>query len=391
MLACGAFGVCQAVGLPWAWLAAAVGCILGIAFEKGLRRVEGRGVAAGARILLAALGVAIGVVIVAVLVCSGRLEQAGQTFVERLVQMGDAAAVLAQSPLLGIAPDAWRDAYPYVQSAQYTATALHCGYLQIALDAGLVGLLLFLAAVFFGLRRLLMARRWELVICVALILAHVAIDFDLRFTSVAALLAFLLMASQPARGCSGLEMHHDGNVLRRRFVARVAKSFAVCLVAVGCCAGAWSDGQSKLVESLAEGGDAQSICELRQGLSLAACDEHVRSCYLEALCAAGDWAEVREEIEAGGISSAEQAVVAARAYYALDEDQLAEDVLLAELEREPCNVELFECAQAMLRAEGASEHARQRYAQAAQAANEVTSKGLAALLRNQEHVGLEID
>ena len=45
----------------------------------------------------------------------------------------------------------------------------------------------------------------------------------------------------------------------------------------------------------------------------------------------------------------------------------------------------------MSAAEGASEHARQRYAQAARAAHGATSKGLAALLRNQEHVGLEID
>ena len=50
--------------------------------------------------------------------------------------MGDAAAVVAANPALGIGPDVWRFLYPYVQSAQYTATSVHCGYLQIALDAG---------------------------------------------------------------------------------------------------------------------------------------------------------------------------------------------------------------------------------------------------------------
>ena len=119
--AAGAFVLCLVVGTGWA-LAAAAG-----AFAAGSLAVRRLARAKNARrtaLFACALLVACTLACVEALAQTGRAAQAGRTFVERLVQMGDAAAVVAANPALGIGPDVWRFLYPYVQSAQYTATSV---------------------------------------------------------------------------------------------------------------------------------------------------------------------------------------------------------------------------------------------------------------------------
>ena len=119
---------------------------------------------------------------------------------------------------------------------------------------------------------------------------------------------------------------------------------------------------------------------------LAERDDSVRSDYAEALRRAGAWSELAKAFSEGSIASAEQALYAAEALYALGDDARAEDILLAELEREPGNVDLFESARLLLASHDAGEEARERYRQAAVRANAMGSMGLAALIGNQEQL-----
>ena len=152
LTACGAatFALCSVVGTVWA-LACAVAAF--VVASSAIRKLNGVKDAKRVAVAACALLAACVLVCAGALVQTGRAVQAGQTLVERLIQMRDAAVVVAANPLLGIGPEAWRFLYPYVQSAQYVATSVHCGYLQIALDVGLAGAALFVAAIGFGARR----------------------------------------------------------------------------------------------------------------------------------------------------------------------------------------------------------------------------------------------
>lgn len=181
----------------------------------GLRKVaRARWLAPACAALLAAAAVAAGIV------ASDRLAQASQTFAERFVQMGDAATLLSSDPLWGIGPGQWRYQYESVQSVDYIANVVHSGYFQVALDGGLVALLLLVAGAACGLVAAMRRRgagksrsrdnaaspaapsevalsasadaRFAIALAIGMILLHAAIDIDFSFSSITLLLGFLL-------------------------------------------------------------------------------------------------------------------------------------------------------------------------------------------------------
>ncbi len=374
--AAGAFVLCLVVGTGWA-LAAAAG-----AFAAGSLAVRRLARAKNARrtaLFACALLVACTLACVEALAQTGRAAQAGRTFVERLVQMGDAAAVVAANPALGIGPDVWRFLYPYVQSAQYTATSVHCGYLQIALDAGLAGAALFVAAIVVGVKRTASCGNAPVVCAILLIAVHGAFDIDFQFAALLAFLAMLLTlhaAPEPRRRSRSLDRAW-GLPLALLFLAA---SFA----ASGF--GLWAASAKDASASAAAKADAAAIRQVLEQNPLAKRDDSVRSDYAEALRRAGAWSELAKAFSEDSIASAEQALYAAEALYAFGDDARAEDILLAELEREPGNVDLFVSARLLLASHDAGEEARERYRQAAARANAMASTGLAALIGNQEQL-----
>lgn len=114
-------------------------------------------------------------------VIGSRLTQASATFVERVVQAKDALALLAESPLLGVGPDQWQYVYPEHQSTEYKSTLVHCGYLQLGLDAGILAPLMLLSVIICAVVSGIRARSecpWPALV---FLLAHSFVDFDLQF------------------------------------------------------------------------------------------------------------------------------------------------------------------------------------------------------------------
>ncbi len=179
-------------------LAAPVAAVAALAASCGLSAlVEGRlgdEDSAAYRILAvsAVLAVAAGLLCAGLLVATGRLGQAAATFAERLAQMRDAATLLSASPLLGIGPDGWAASYQAVQTADYKTSVVHCGYLQLALDGGVVAPLLLVGAIGVGFSRAARRRDLASALPVALLALHSLVDFDLRFAALAAVLLVLL-------------------------------------------------------------------------------------------------------------------------------------------------------------------------------------------------------
>ena len=147
-----------------------------------------------------------------------RIFQASQTFIERFIQIFDGWNLLLTSPLIGVGPDQWQFIYPYIQSAQYTASKIHCGYLQIALDGGLIALAVFLIFVIYSVINLINNKKWTMLLCASVILVHSLIDFDFSYPFMMLLLFIFL----------------DDKKFDIKFIVNLIITFiALCFVVVG--------------------------------------------------------------------------------------------------------------------------------------------------------------
>lgn len=326
--------------------------------------------------------VALGGGLLVLLASSGRLFQASQTMAERVIQIMDGLGLLFQSPLLGIGPGEWRHVYREVQSAQYVANAIHCGYLQLALDAGVLSLVALLCVIGRGAIGLGRGARGSddgargTLLALLLIAAHALIDFDFQFGFVLALLGLLV-----GEGLGGAPSH---DVPAPPLVA-AGLVWAAVLAAVTCWAGG---AKATTIARLAEARDVRVVDGLASD-PLAArdheCQAKMLAAYLSlgepeaALAFAAQW-----ELPAGG----EQALIVAQSCYAVGDVGSAEAVLLESLEGEPYFVDLFEWVALMFDAHGASEGAAERYNELAEGSNTLVRQGRASWLSNQEEIPL---
>lgn len=386
--ACGASSV---LGVLFAGAFGVAACLLGRRHNAASRKPSGDHVLLA--VLIAVLLVVFGVGLLIFLLVSGRLVQASQTMIERIVQIFDGFGLVARSPLLGIGPDGWRYAYREVQSAQYTANAIHCGYLQIVLDAGVMPLVVFIVVAGSALRGFCRAAlfssegqrppgdkvgdswcAWGLFVSADLLLAHALIDIDFQFGLVLVLLALLLG--------EGLSHVRFGEAFERPLVASCL--FLVALLGAVAC---WAGGaKASALARLAEVGDSRAISAVATD-PLAAGDVGLQTEILRAYCDLGEperatiFAELHELPRSG-----EQALIIGRCYYALGDRDAAEGVLLGGLEREPLYIELYEAVAQLFDTYGASEDALARYNGIAGWADGLGDGGLAPLLYNQREI-----
>jgi len=152
---------------------------------------------------LAMAGLLIVGAVVAFFLLSGRVAEALASLDERMFHVRDGLSLWVTQPLFGVGPDNWQYLYPYIQTAPYHTTVVHCSYIQLLLDAGIVGFAFFAAATVFGMRGLVHDARdaaarggWAQaeLLAVAFLLVHALFDFDLQFASLAFVLAALLAA-----------------------------------------------------------------------------------------------------------------------------------------------------------------------------------------------------
>ena len=359
---------------PWIVLVVAAG---GFLLLLGLRRFIGRPIESWLNDHMRALFLIIVLLVVSmsallvVFFLTGRLAQASQTFIERLVQMGDALFLLGSTPLFGIGPDGWMSAYPAIQSAQYVAASVHNGYLQIALDTGLIGLAFFVAFLAMGFYAAIKERDVASIIAAGLICVHSFFDFDLSFAAILMLLVLLFPKSP--------------RLISNQLVNRVVFGVISLLVAAGCIVGVWAWQQKgEVLTALNEGDLALAGQKMEENVLLGS-DKELQTLYLRFLCQAREWGEAAIFYDNLSEPNAEQAMTIANVFYALGEQRMAEDVLLTQMEAEPRNAELFRAAAAYFDEYGLSEEAQERYKNARDVAN-APAEGIGSLLQNQERL-----
>ncbi|MCG8400790.1 MAG: O-antigen ligase family protein [Firmicutes bacterium] len=115
----------------------------------------------------------------------------------------NALSMINERPLLGWGGGGWKSGYTAHQSFNYFSTQVHSHYLQVWIEAGTAGLIVFalpFVLLLRGLRLILPMRRihplapetWAIGTVVLALGMHAAIDFDLSFSSISLLLWSML-------------------------------------------------------------------------------------------------------------------------------------------------------------------------------------------------------
>ena len=190
------FAVVMALASPAALLAVLVAVLACLALRQQwdniTRKVDLRVVTralVGAFVLVLAASAAI---------LHERFAGAVYSLVERLYHVRDGLALWSTKPLLGVGPDNWQYLYRYIQTGAYDVSVVHSSPVQVLDDAGLVALACLVAACVLGVRGLVLRCRKgdgqafaELAVT-GLMLFHSVLEFDLRFGSLACMVAMLL-------------------------------------------------------------------------------------------------------------------------------------------------------------------------------------------------------
>lgn len=313
------------------------------------------------------------------LALTGRFQQAFQTFIERILQTEDALVLLQNGILFGIGPDAWSQLYHSVQTIQYTASVVHNGYAQIALDSGLIGLALFLGAIAKGLLALGKDRDYRAILLAAMMAVHFLIDFDLQFASLIALFVLFIVPS--------LE---TGDPFAPVTMRGVISLIVACILCVGgCMLGLWSQVQRDAVYVHAQDGDWPEVARQVEANDLFINDPDLRDLYLEALVNLQEYSQAADAYRSWNCTTANEAMLAAFALYQENRPLEAEEVLTDKLFQEPKNIDYFSDVVDVLKNNGASKAARERYAEAAYIANQ-PAQGLGSFMGNQKSVPDEL-
>ena len=122
-----------------------------------------------------------------------RIYESMGTFIERLLQIHDGALCIADNPIFGIGAGKWSETRNFYQTGFYTATLIHSSITQIAVDSGVVGLILFIISVV-GLWDRNLFKNKECATCVAMFLLHSMMDFTMSFLGLDLLI--ILVAAQ---------------------------------------------------------------------------------------------------------------------------------------------------------------------------------------------------
>lgn len=106
---------------------------------------------------------------------------AGSTFISRLIYIEDAISAIKP---FGIGYGVWENLKYSVQTAIYSTNYLHNGYLQLALEGGVMSLVFFIAFAVLTVYRLIKNKNFELTAMFILLLLHSLADIDMAYGAV---------------------------------------------------------------------------------------------------------------------------------------------------------------------------------------------------------------
>ncbi|WP_315793652.1 O-antigen ligase family protein [Paenibacillus sp. BIC5C1] len=162
------------LALAGAWAAALLGTLL-------LCRLWHSGARVRAAALTATVLAGITAATVAVASTADRMAAGVGTGLSRLQMWRDALKLWTEAAWLGHGGETWRSMFRAIQSSPYVGGEVHNGFLDLALDTGVIGLLL-IAGWFLSTLRTMWRRAPHLLPSVIVFVLHGAMDFDWSFT-----------------------------------------------------------------------------------------------------------------------------------------------------------------------------------------------------------------
>lgn len=368
----------QSVGSMAVFLVALVAVGIRCAYVEKPRREIVAGVA-GAVVVTCVAGV---------LLLHDRFAQAASTFAERIVQVLDASSVFAGNLAFGIGPDQWQVVYPAVQTAQYRAADVHCSYMQVGLDAGVLALVVLVAFFAVGIARLVKAGDFTSTVCAVMIVVHALVDFDLMFSSVM-LIACLVMSLSQLEGKAEGQLRGwatGGGGLNQAFGLCVA---ACALVAsVG---GIYLDGQVGVLQERADQGDGEGAYALLESRPYLRSDVLMQGQVAAALFFQGEYESIASLSADASSPSEEILLYSALSKLASGSGVEAREALTDVLYRHPYDVELYQAVRAYLMGLAPGDSRAEciaSYNEQADRANALALEGHAAWIGKQEEIEL---
>ncbi len=162
------------LALAGAWAAALLGTLLLCRLWHGSANARAAAITATALAAVAAAALA-------VTSTAERLAAGVGTGLSRLRMWQDALKLWTEAAWLGHGGETWRGMYRAIQSSPYVGGEVHSGILDLALDTGIIGLVL-VALWFISTLRIAWQNATHLIPCILVFAIHGAIDFDWSFT-----------------------------------------------------------------------------------------------------------------------------------------------------------------------------------------------------------------
>lgn len=286
----------------------------------------------------------------------GRIVAAIASLQERSHMIFDALYLWSTSPLVGIGPNNWQYLYAYVQSVSYYTTVVHSSLAQLAVDAGLLGLVPFVAVCAIGVLGLIKQKgannsdpntepalqsadklastdqlaAWTFArLCAALfLLTHACIEFALQFSALAFVLVLLLANTQ---------------TLAPRIKGVIAG--IACLVLLPICAmGLLCASTSSVIEMSSARGDYQLCARMFTSNPLARADVSAQQEYAASLYDQQQYQQVIDAFARMQAPTDRSVYYAVLAYEAQGMREEATQLLVDRLEKQPYNVEFCQSA-----------------------------------------------
>lgn len=249
------------------------------------------------------------------------------TFAERIVQILDGLAVIMVNPIFGVGAGNWAEAYPYYQSAQYVSTVIHSGIIQVGVDAGVPAMALAVAFFLLALRR--RGRSLPETFTVILLAVHSLVDFTMQFFPITVLLLVVLCVGEESKPA-------------------VQKSVNLSLIPVVCagilCVGLfWGELQYKQLVRLGQKQDwAEVTMCYSENHTLFGASRAARVVCARSMYQLGKLGDVLALTSDPNLQDMELLLLRAQALQRLDDQETAIQLLLAQLEKQPYRISLYE-------------------------------------------------
>lgn len=211
-----------------------------------------------------------------------RIYQSAGTFIERLLQIRDGLSCIAKNPVFGIGGGRWQELKNIYQSGFYEAVLIHSSIIQIGVDAGVAGILLFFWMICALIRKSLPLSKKHC-ICMGIFLVHSCMDISMSFLGLNLLMILILTQT-------------TGDGKDRIYIGRVY--VAVALIALAAF-GSSEYGllQTKAIDKYFNNREYSKVIQKYEADSLLQSSVNARLSYLKALYNTHQYEKAAETID----------------------------------------------------------------------------------------------